>query len=241
MSEYHQYLKGPQGETWQAALVRFKQLCHTPIVQQWEDEDGNRGEEHIDFSRVYDNGTLFELARKEPIENIATYEKNYAMTVPPELVALLCDHGPFVIHVVSSQDEERLGGRMLLDIYNSNNVIINPNIKPLCEAVYNNMGYDVAGDMLTKQQQEYLDSHYFCFGTIFLEDDGNLQYLYFDKNHQFGSWRFVSDDYAANMEELTPLLAGTATAQTLDSLMSASMDKVISLQLDYSEIYPEND
>ncbi len=240
MSEYHQYLKGPQGETWQAALVRFKQLCHTDIVQHWEDGTGNEGDEHINLSRFYDDGTLFELTRKEPIENVATYEKNYAITIPPELVALMCDHGAFAIYMVSLRFEERYGERKFLDIYDEKDVALFPNIKPLCKAISFNVGDYFADDMLTAQQQEYLSSQYFCFGYIGLAD-GEMQYLYFDKNHHFGSFEFISEDYPGNMERLAPLLAGTATAQTLDSLMSASMDKVISLMLEYSEIYPEND
>jgi hypothetical protein len=240
MNDFHQHLIGPPNETWQQALERFKQLSHMDIVQHWDDGKGNKGTEHVNLSRFYDDGTLFEIASKEPIENIQTYETAYGVTVPPELVALMCDYGAFAIYMVSLRFEKRWGERQFLAIYDSKDTARFPNIKPLCNALNFNGYYSFVDDELTKEQVEHLNNNYFCFGCIGL-DDGDFQYLYFDRNHHFGSFKFISEDYVANMERLTPLLSGNAQAQTLDRLMSLSIDKTISLVLDCSEIYIDND
>ncbi len=233
MNSETSYLNGPAGETWQSALLRFKLFAHTDLMaddEEYEEDDDDR--EVINLGEYYDDGTLFEISEKELPENITKWEAALGITVPPALKYLMCEHGAFAIYFVSMRFG-RWGERKCLEINASPMADIDPNIKPLCAAIANNYSDHFTEQELSAEQISYLNSNYFCFGSI-AHDDQDREYLYFDRQHNFGSFRFEDEDYVQNMERLAPLLAGNSTPLGLDALLSASIDKAIELVRQYS-------
>jgi hypothetical protein len=230
MTSQTHYVTGPAQETWQAALLRFAQFCHADHV---DDADADPADQiAINLGDYYDDGTLFEIARKEPLSRIQNYQAAYGITVPPALVDLMCNHGAFSIYKVMLRFDSRHGGRKFLEIY-SGEMDIFPNIVPLCMKIADNYTATFAETELSKAQIACLDANYFCFGSL-LYDDQDREYLYFDRQHRFGSLRFQDEDADQNLKELAPLLSGTIAPLSLDKLLSASMDKTIAMVWEYS-------
>lgn len=203
---------GAPGETWQAALERFRALAHELHVLRASP-----------LCEVH-----FSLACKPVAEDdLYAREKQWNCTLPPALRALYLERGS-----VEIQDPGLSGSLRLYPARNDNMTLFGGLVDMISRLWGDRWEF---GEYFTDTEIAFLDANLFIFGH-YKHSENRYTHLFFDREGRFGCVRYDQDDWKAMLPQVKAMLRGKLKGSaSLDALMSAQMDVVIDRLIDLDD------
>jgi len=153
------------------------------------------------------------LKNKTTLAKIRQAEKKYHYKIPPLLENLLIHYGAF---------------NLIGDCYPSSIYLSEiTDIKGLANGVIDDWGADLGFAWFEEEWIKYLNSHYFLFGSRYLDDNTRIYYYFSKEGNKIGSTYFDQDDTDSYKHFVGLVFDEIDTFYTLDQLLSQEIDGTI--------------
>ncbi|MDM5178022.1 SMI1/KNR4 family protein [Massilia sp. DJPM01] len=195
---------GAAGETWQAALERFRALAHQLRVAQ--------------DSPLCDAHFTLECKPVTPAD-LDAREQKWACKLPAALRALYLEQGS-----VEVQDPEQSGSLRLYPAHHWSMILFGGLVDMIIRLWGDRWEF---GAYFTDAELAFLDANFFIFGHV-KNSENRYTHLFFDREGRFGSVTYDQDDWNKMAPQVKAMLKGKLTGtMSLDALMSDQIDGVI--------------
>jgi hypothetical protein len=198
----------PDNETWPAAVERYKKFVMILDRFNFSDEVVKPAD----------------FLPKPTLAVIGNLEQKYNCKVPVDLGLFYLSHGPLTIH-----DPSSWGSFRMYDNQNERWPLFSPIIGLIDYTIWG--GRPEFEQSFSKDEIELIDSHYFSFGHIFI-DDNCYEHLFFSRSGKFGSIEYDQDRWDLAEPLFRKLLTNEFDFCTFDRIISNVITKVIDRHLE---------